>query len=172
MIPKWATLDRRFYLAKLLTDYLDQSGWQLDMLSGEVYHPSFTQKANQLIKDWISDDRQLAQADWKAERQRLHATAERRYPLAGQFNGISRDIFYADQSPYYLVGLGISGLTFKPFAKVRLSSSWFSLFVDIELGDSLKGLSKNQKRKAIRYGKVNDQIQARIGQAVKHYLNS
>jgi len=109
----------------------------------------------------------------KEERKRLHSLAERRYPLRGQFNNISRDIFYAKQPQFYLLGLGISGLTFKPFAKIRLSSSYVSLYVD--LSDSLRMVSKAKRRKAIRYGKpLPLELQREIGQACKlavgHYL--
>ena len=70
--------------------------------------------------------------------------------------------------------MGISGLTLKPFAKLRLASSGTRLYVDIS--DVLKPLSKNARRKAVRYGKsdnalLND-INATCYQAVKHYLNS
>ena len=56
--------------------------------------------------------------------------------LYTDFNPISREIFYDNQPEYYLEGLGISGITFKPFAKVRLSSSLIALHVDI--GDLLR----------------------------------
>ena len=42
----------------------------------------------------------------------------------------------------------MNGLTLKPFAKVKLSSSYEYLYVD--LGTSLRAVSKNKKRKAIR----------------------
>jgi len=38
------------------------------------------------------------------------------------------------------------------------------------LGDSLRGVSKNRKRKAIRYGKVNKEIHERVKLAVRDYL--
>jgi hypothetical protein len=104
-----------------------------------------------LIADWKAEDRQKDTADWREERKRLHSLAERRYPLRGQFSSIAKDIFFARQPLFYLLGLGISGLTFKPFARVRLASSYVNLYVD--LTDTLKGVSKAKRRKAIRYGK-------------------
>jgi hypothetical protein len=82
------------------------------------------------------------------------------------------DAFYAVQPTFYLDGLGISGLTFKPFAKVRVSSSFVSLHVD--LGNVLRRASKNGRRKAIRYGKALPlELQAEVNelcrQAVRHY---
>ena len=67
----------------------------------------------------------------------------------------------------------MNGLTCKPFAKVKLSSSYEYLYVD--LGTSLRALSKNKKRKAIRYHKplpssVDAVIADTIGKAVKEYL--
>jgi hypothetical protein len=100
---------------------------------------------------------------------------ERRYPLRGQFSAIAKDIFYAEQPSHYVEGLGISGLTFKPFAKVRIASSYMRLFVD--LGDTLKDVPKVKRRKAIRYGKAlppeaQRRIEQTVRQAVKHYLSN
>jgi hypothetical protein len=82
-------------------------------------------------------------------------------------------IYYDNQPEFYLEGLGISGLTFKPFAKLRLASNYIRLHV--ELDEILKPMSKSKKRKAIRYGKIPKDIQDRINiqcwQAVKHYMS-
>ena len=100
---------------------------------------------------------------------------ERRLPVKGQFNAIGKDIFYASQPSHYIEGLGISGLTFKPFAKVRIASSYMRLFVD--LGDAFKGVAKVKRRKAIRYGKAlpgeaQRRIEQAVSQAVIHYLQN
>ncbi len=125
-------------------------------------------KSETAIKHWVADDREQRQADWQAERKAIHSLGERRLPLRGQFSAIGKDVFYADQPQFYLLGLGISGLTFKPFARVRLASSFMHLHVD--LGDSLKGVSKNRKRKAIRYGRIDKEIDKRCSLAVRDYL--
>ncbi|GAJ02044.1 unnamed protein product, partial [marine sediment metagenome] len=130
-------------------------------------------KSELAIKDWQADDRQQDKADWLEERKRLHSLAERRLPLRGQFSNIARDIFYTEQPQFYLLGLGVSGLTFKPFARIRLASSYLHLFIDI--GDTLKDISKNKRRKAIRYGKALPvEKQQELNQvcklAVTHYL--
>lgn len=130
-------------------------------------------KSETAIKDWKADDRQQDTAEWQEERKRLHSLAERRFPLRGQFSSIAKDIFFARQPLFYLLGLGVSGLTFKPFARVRLASSYVHLFVD--LGDTLQGVSKSKRRKAIRYGKpLPVELQGEIAQVCKlaifHYL--
>jgi len=127
-----------------------------------------------LITDWKADDRQQDTAEWKAERRRLHSLAERAYPLRGQFSSIAKDIFFAQQPLFYLLGYGVSGLTFTPFARVRLASSFVNLYVD--LGDTLKGVGKNRRRKAIRYDKLlpvekQREIELICSKAVRHYLN-
>jgi hypothetical protein len=131
-------------------------------------------KTESIIKDWIADTREQSLEDWKAEQKALHRTNDRILPLRGQFSGVARDIFHDNQPLYYLEAMGISGLTFKPFAKLRLASSYIRLHVDLE--DVLKPMSKSKKRKAIRYGKIPSNITNRIQvlcwQAVKHYLNS
>ena len=164
--PKWVTLDRQAHLVNL---FLRSKGF---CVFGHKPCPypehHFELFIENLIRDWVSDDRAQSQAEWQAQRQLLHSLGERREPLRGRFSNIAKDIFYTGQPQFYLLGLGISGLIFKPFAKVRLASSFVHLFVD--LGNTLKEASKNQRRKAIRYGKVTSTINSQIEQAVKHYL--
>jgi hypothetical protein len=155
-----------------MADYLALKGWQLDLLTGEFYHPAYEARIKPLIADWIADDRASAQAEWQAEQRAIHSLAERG-PQRGQFNATGRDVFYAAQPLYYYIGLGISGLTFRPFAKVRLSSTFTALHV--ELGNTLKGMSKNKRRKAIRYGKpltrkVLKEVESKCNEAARHYL--
>lgn len=131
-------------------------------------------KSEAVIKDWIADDRAAIEALWKAESLDIHRLGERRYPVRGRFSNISKDIYYPDQPQFYIIGLSMSGLTLKPFAQVRLSSSYIHLFVS--LGDTLKPLSKNKRRKAIRYSKalpkdIEDSVDTIIRQAVRHYLD-
>ena len=170
--PKWATPPRQACLVKL---FVQSKGFCVyghkPCLIPEHHYEIYIE---QVIGNWVTDDREQRQAEWQAERRELHSLAERRYPLHGQFSALTKDIFFDQQPQYYLEGLAISGLTFKPFAKVRLASSF--VFLHIELGDTLKGLSKAKKRKAIRYGKaLPEDIQRQIEQicslAVRHYLN-
>jgi hypothetical protein len=129
-------------------------------------------KSEAQIKYWIDNDRERDRYEWEFEREALHRTSDRQLPLRGQFSGISRDIWHDTQPFFYLEKLGISGLTFKPFAKLRLASSGTRLYVDIS--DVLKPLSKNAKRKAVRYAKSNNALQNDIYSlcsiAVKRYI--
>ncbi len=132
----------------------------------------YDSKAEALIKYWQVDDRQQSRAEWFAELKALHDLGEQRYPILGRFNAIGKEIFFGSQPLYYIQGLGISGTTLKPFAKVRLPSSYMRLYVD--LGDSLRGVSKNRRRKAIRYSKplsqsIENRINQLVGKAVRHY---
>jgi hypothetical protein len=166
-MPKWATPSRQAHLVKL---FLDSKGF---CVFGHKPCPypqhHYELYIDSLIADWIREDKAQAKAEWQAEQKRLHSLAERRYPIKGRFNAIGKDIFFAEQPQYYLEGIGISGLTFKPFAKIRLASSYMRLHID--LADSLKDASKNAKRKALRYGRLTDTAQARINRAVRHYLD-
>ncbi len=131
-------------------------------------------KAEQAIANWKLADMEQRIAEYQAEELALHRLCEPKYPLRGVFSAISRDIWASNQPLFYLDGLGMSGVTLKPFAKVRLSSSYLRLYVD--LGNTLRGVSKNKRRKAIRYGKplpmsIEETIRAKIREAVKHYLD-
>ena len=171
--PNWATPDRRTHLIRL---FIRSKGFcvfgHLNCDNPDHYYEVFIEG---LIADWKADDRAQATAEWQAERRLIHSLAERKYPLRGTFSAISKEIFFADQPQYYLMGMGISGLTFRPFALIRLASSYTALFVDI--GDSLKGLTKNRRRKAIRYGKplpmeTQKQVAELCRIAVRHYLDN
>jgi len=171
--PKWATPIRQAHLVSI---FLRSRGFCVfghpQCPIPEHYYEVYIEG---LIADWQADDRQQDTADWQEERKRLHSLAERRYPLRGQFSSIAKDIFFSQQPLFYLLGLGISGLTFKPFARIRLASSFVNLYVD--LGDSLKGVSKNKRRKAIRYGKAlpiekQREVELVCRLAVKHYLDN
>jgi len=95
-------------------------------------------------------------------------------PCGGNSITSVKTSFFGNQPLFYLDGLAVSGITLSPFAKVRISSSYVNLYV--ELGQSLKGVSKNKKRKAIRYGKplppeYRRKVEEVCREAVRHYLN-
>lgn len=169
-MPKWSTTDRKAHLVKL---FLNSGGFCVfghkDCLIAAHHYEVYI---DALISDWQAEDRQQARLDWEEERKAIHSLGERRYQ-EGRFGSISREIFYASQPLYYLEALGVSGITLTPFAKIKLGSSYMRLYVD--LGDSLRGASKNQRRKAIRYGKVlpkviDERVAATIKEAVRDYL--
>lgn len=170
-MSKWATHSRQAHLVKL---FLRSGGFcvygERPCSQPTLHHyEPFTEG---LIADWKADDRAEQSALWEAERKALHGLAERG-ALRGQFSAIGRDIFFSQQPQYYLDGLGISALTFRPFAKVRLASSFVCLH--IEITEALHTTSKARRRKAIRYGKpLPQEARGKIDQicslAVKHYL--
>jgi len=170
--PKWSTLDRKAYLVKL---FLDSGGFCIfghsNCLIPEHHYEVYIER---VIDDWKTEDREQARLDWIAESKALHSLGERRYPITGRWNNISQDIFHDKQPLYYLEALGISGLKLQPFAKVKIASSYMRLYID--LGDSLRGTSKNKRRKAIRYGKelpksIQERIAEKVSLAVRDYLN-
>ncbi len=166
--PKWVSPARQAHLVKL---FLESGGFCVfghkPCPYPEHHYELFI---DALVKDWALDDRAQSEAQWEAEQRKMHSLGERRYPLRGQFNAIAKDVFYPDQPDYYLAGLGVSGLTFKPFAKVRLSSSYVHLYVN--LGDRLKEISKSRRRKAIRYGKaLPKEIQEKVDLACRLAVN-
>ena len=169
--PKWATRERQNHLVSI---FLRSRGF---CVFGHTNCPIpahyYDIYIENLIADWKADDRREANDLWKAEQKQLHSLGERRTPLRGEFSAISRDISGADKPQFYLLGLGISGLTFTPFAKVRLSSTYVNLYV--ELGDTLGKVSKSKRRKAIRYGKplpleLDHQIRTICKSALDHFL--
>ena len=170
-LPQWANLDRRTLLVQL---FLSSGGFCVmghkQCLIPEHHYSVYTEL---LIRDWKQSDRQDRLAEWQAERRELHSLGERRYPVTGRFNAVSRDIYHDTQPLYYLQGQSVSGLTLKPFVKVRIASSYLTLFID--LGDALRQVSKSKRRKAIRYGKPLPKeteaiIRRKCLEAVRDYL--
>ena len=173
-LPKWATLDRRNVLASILTEYLASKGWKLDLITGECYNLDYEARIKPIIADWKHLDKEQSQADWEVERKALHSLGERSYPIRGQFSAVSRDIYAENQPLYYFEGQAVSGLTFEPFVRVRIASSYIRLYVD--LGEALRQVSKSQRRKAIRYGKplpptTRVAIMRKVMEAVKDYYS-
>ena len=169
--PKWVKPCRQAHLVKL---FLQSKGFCVfghkPCPIPEHHYQGFIED---LIADWIADDKAKSEAEWQAEQRQLHSLNERRQPLRGRFNAIAKDIFFGEQAQYYLEGLGMSGLTLKPFAKIRLASSYMRLHID--LGDSLKKIGKVRRRKAIRYGKAlpigtQGEVDKICSLAVRHYL--
>lgn len=122
------------------------------------------------IESWKKEDRLLRQAELRAWQRELHRLPTRNKPRC-EFNA---DNFFDNQPIYYLDGFGINALTFKPFARVRLSSGYACIFVELDKG-IFRGVSKSRKRKAIRYGKplpetTDKRVNLLVRQAVKHYL--
>jgi len=130
-------------------------------------------KLAEVIGDWIAEDRQAKAYERKAISRLLHTLSEVG-ALRGQFNAISRDIYHESQPTYFIECLGISGLTFNPFAKVRIASSYTRLLVYLKA--PLTSVSKNRKRKYIRYGKglpieVQREVELTCNKAIAHYLS-
>jgi len=169
-LPKWATLDRRNVLVQL---FLSSGGFCVyghkKCLIPEHHYSLYSEL---LIKDWKQLDIEQRLAEWEAERKALHQLGERSYPVRGQFSAISKTIYAENQPLYYLEGQAVSGITLKPFVRVRIASSYIRLYVD--LGEALRQVSKNTRRKAIRYGKplpptTRQAIMRKVMEAVKDY---
>lgn len=171
-LPQWSTLVRRL----ALVDLFRRSGGfcvfgHSNCLIPEHHYELFT---SDLIKDWKIQDRQERRAELIAELRAIHSLGERHYPLRGQFSAISKEIWGGEQPLFYIQNLGMSGLTLTPYAKVRVSSSFVRLLVD--LGDTLRSVSKSKRRKAVRYGKplpqaVEARVQLEVKKAIKHYYD-
>jgi len=170
--PKWVNPTRQAHLVSL---FVRSRGFciygEQNCVIPEHHYEVFIES---LINDWKADDRETNTLVWKHERKIMHSMSEKTLPMRGRFNGVSSDIWHDSQPIYYLESMGMDCLKLKPFAKVKLSSSYQHLYVD--LGDSLRSVSKNRKRKAIRYNKplpqsANDIVSKLIIEAVKDYLN-
>jgi len=176
MSPQWATPERRAHLVQL---FLKCGGFCVfghkPCPHADTHH--YEPFIEGLIADWVAEDRERRQAEWEAEQKRMHHIPDRHFHQ-GQFDPLRRELFLEQQPPYYLVGMGVDALTFRPVAKVRISSTYVGLFVDV--GEALQGVSKNQRRKAARYGRplprqvgdVAETVESLVGRAVADWKGS
>ena len=137
------------------------------------YSRLYDYRIEQFITEWKSEDREQRRIDNRIEDIYHHNLSEPHKPLRGRFSAISKDIFNSAKPMYYTEGMGINILTFEPFIRIRISSSYERLYIG--LGKVLRGVSKAKKRKAIRYGKPLPQTVAQtvndlINKSVIHYL--
>ncbi len=149
MSPQWATPERRAHLVRL---FLESGGFcMFGHRPCKIPSHHYEYFIEGLIAGWVAGDREQRQAEWEAELREMHRIPDRHF-RQGHFDPIRRELFLAQQPLYYLVGMGVDALTFRPVAKVRIPSTYVSLFVDI--GEALQGVSRNKRRKALRYGKT------------------
>ena len=161
-MPKWATPERRNILLQLLLPFWDTLvGWEADE-RGNAINPAYDALVKPLIENWIQDDRETASALWKIEQRHLHSFGEQTMPLRGQFSAISRQIYHDAQPVYYVEGIGFSGVTLRPFIKIRLASSYEVLHVYLDCK-----LTKNKRRKLVRYGKLPQRAIELVNSAVR-----
>ncbi|MBA7634318.1 hypothetical protein ES703_41902 [subsurface metagenome] len=170
-LPKWATLDRKQALVRLFvaSGGFCVFGHKKCLFPDHHYH-LFVEF---LISDWKKQDSEQSQAEWKAEQKAMHSLGERTYPMRGRFNALDKDLFGERQPLYYLEGQAVSGVTLKPFVRVRIASSYVRLYID--LSEPLGQVSKSKRRKAIRYGKplplaTRVDIGQRVLEAIRDYL--
>ena len=146
MSPLWATPDRQAYLARLVSTLLLKQGEiTLDLFSGKLDIP----RMEEAIRVWITLDREEREASWRRERRFLHALP----PIThrGQFDSIDREIFLANRPLWNIQAVGVGAFTFQRVLKVRIPGLhnevvWVNL-------PAPKGVSKNRKRRWLRYGK-------------------
>lgn len=161
VFPQWATPVRRAYLAQVALEYINRGDVLVNLETGELYHPEFSQRTESLIADWKAIDREKRREEWEVREREMHGVNERRWARGSLWD---KEIYMGERPLYYVDGFGISA-DFQPVAKVRLASSNLRVFIDIS--QALKPLSKNKRRKALRYGKLSGDVQDCISKAVK-----
>lgn len=193
-MPKWATPQRRSHLTDQFEKY--HGGCMLGYRPPEaVYHflfeigffeltiadiildgdsskcacqqcpHQYLSYQERVIGYWKEDDREARSEQLRIEKAILHSTPDRT-GWKRRFDPIAREQFFDRQSPYYIEGLGISGLTFRPIAKVRVPSTTQRLFVDVPKLN-LNKMSRNARKKLRR--RQLESIDRNCAAAVKDY---
>lgn len=143
-IPLWSTPPRQALLVRLYLEAL-QTGrvYASDLFSEKLYDPY----SEMVIDFWKADDREERSAAWQREKKRLHRLLEIR--KRGPFDTIARDEYLAARPLWRIEAMGVGAFTFKRVAKVRIPAVKQDIWVSL----AGVGLSKNKKRKLLRYGK-------------------
>ncbi|MFA5186774.1 MAG: hypothetical protein WC551_09880 [Patescibacteria group bacterium] len=132
------------FLKLKLSDMLDEDG---DKTKAACYYCEhhYHNDTNKLIREWQEDDRAERAEELRLEQAQLHQMPD----LTGwkrRFDPITHEQFMLDRSPYYPEGFGISTLTFKRVARIRIPSAYTRLHVDLPS----QKLSYNKRKKLRR----------------------
>ena len=184
--PKMTLTNPSFNMSAIPdSQYLKPTNYQRQFVVGYQVKPTAYGKTEliclaellerEAIKAWIYEDRLNAQADWQAEYEARHKLNTQRFkPLYGKFSAVARDVWHDSQPLFYIEAIGVSGLTYKPFAQVRIASTQTKLYVNIS--QAIKPLSKHKRKKMLRYGKSAHEAESAIytacGKAVFEHLNT
>lgn len=116
-----------------------------------------------VIAEWQADDRAERVALLRKEQRQLHQ--DNRRLIGGRWDTTARERHHAEHPLYYLAVVGVSALTKKRVARVRIACSPVRLWVELP--------SKNAIRQAKRYGAQGPKsINEAIVQAVHEYRAS
>lgn len=170
MSPKWATPDRQAWLTRLVQSILSTGeGITLDLFSGKLDIPQM----EEAIRVWIAHDREQREALWRAERRRLHSQPQ--ILRRGEFDSIAREIFLADRPLWDIEAVGVGAFTFRRVLKVKIPGVGQVIWVNLPSGGVV---SKNRKRRFLRYGKgslpeADEDLMFRVvSQAVQRALSN
>ncbi|MDD5093212.1 MAG: hypothetical protein PHV74_02385 [Dehalococcoidia bacterium] len=132
------------FLKLKLSDVLDDDG---DKTKAACYccEHHYRNNTNKLISEWQEDDRAERAEQLRLEQEQLHWIPDRT-GWKRRFDPITREQFMVDRSPYYPEGFGISTLTFKRVARIRIPSAYTRLHVDLPS----RKLSRNKRKKLRR----------------------
>lgn len=115
--------------------------------------------AKELEAYWKADDRDKRSYLLKLEKRRMHALSPQ-ITKRGEWDSIRREQYLANREVFEIVAIGISALTFKRVAQVRIPSLKATLWVDLTRIE----VNKSKSRKLARYkrGAAPKEMESRI----------
>lgn len=185
-MANWQTSERIACMAQKTVQYLaDKRNWQkisIDVISGAHYTPELDCKLDNLKASWIEADREDIIYRNQLECKQLHTlTNQLHYPYHSEagithFNHASiphtkrdsaaiREIANDNRACFEIISLGVNVLNLHTCAKVRINGLNIERMVDIE--QTLQSLSRNARRKAVRYNRYTGAIYSAIASALK-----
>ena len=165
-MPLWSTPERQAYLISLYAqarEFYEEDGKVV---------PDNNEAVELAIYIWKALDREEREEAWRREKRRLHALPE--ILRRGPFDSIAREEYLANRPLWKIEAVGVGAFTFRQVARVEIPALEKVIWVDLAGVE----LSKNQRRKLIRYrqGKLPRELEesvfARCQRAVAKYLAS
>ncbi|MDD5094114.1 MAG: hypothetical protein PHV74_07030 [Dehalococcoidia bacterium] len=142
-LPQWATPERQAYLVDLFRECGGFCVYGHKPCKNPDHH--FQNHIEEFIKGWKEDDRAERADLLRLEHELIHQNPDTK-GWGRRFDPVTREQFLDSRPSYYLEGIGISGLTFRRIAKIRIPSAYTRLYVELPKGK----LSRNKKRKLKR----------------------
>ena len=165
VFPKWATPQRRASLVELFNASRGFCVYHHDPCP-DLAHDCFQAMMDRLIDGWKEDDRDERSQLRELENRQWHALPK--ILKRGPFDSIRREIFLGQRPLFEVVGVGVSGLSYKRTAQIVVPGL-FRTVLWVDLSNIKPEGSKNRRRKLARYkkGVAPQSVEAQINDSCR-----
>lgn len=167
--PQWATSERRAYLVEL---FVKSRGFCIygHPNCPNLEHHAYEIVSEEIIADWIGQDREERKALWEKEQRELHRLPQ--IYKRGPFDSIRRWEYLDNRPIYRIKAIGVNPFNHHRTAQVEIPGLRTTIWID------LAGIkcSKSKLRKVIRYQRgaipkdIEQAVNDRIARVVARHI--